>query len=135
MPTVVVVGAGVSGLAVAYRLQQRAPDVAVTVLEQGGRPGGKVWTERARGFQVETGPNGFLDTKPSTTALCRDLGLAARLTAASEAAGKNRYLLLGDRLRPLPGSVGAFLRSDLLSWRGKVSFLLERFRRRRPDPG
>jgi oxygen-dependent protoporphyrinogen oxidase len=134
MPSVVIVGAGISGLAVAYRLHQAAPDVAVTVLEAEPRPGGKIWTERADGFQVEAGPNGFLDTKPSTLALCRDLGLGEHLVAASEAAGKNRYLFLGDRLRLLPGSFGAFLRSDLLSWRGKLNFLLERFRRPRMDP-
>jgi len=130
MSNVIVVGAGISGLAVAYRLQQLAPDVTITILEQGQRPGGKIWTERTGGFQIETGPNGFLDTKPSTAALCRDLGLAPCLIPASEAAGKNRYLFLGGRLRALPGSLGAFLRSDLLSWRGKLSFLLERCRRR-----
>jgi len=131
MSNVIIVGAGISGLAIAYRLQQLAPDVAITVLEQGQRPGGKIWTERADGFQVETGPNAFLDTKPSTIALCRDLGLGTCLVAASAAAAKNRYLFLDGRLRPLPGSFGAFLRSDLLSWRGKVSFLLEPLRPRR----
>src|SRR5579884_4169219 len=98
MPRIVIVGAGISGLSTAYRLQQLLPGAAVTVLERGDRPGGTVWTERGEGFQVETGPNGFLDTKPSTLALCRDVGLGERLVPASEAAGKNRYLFLGDRL-------------------------------------
>jgi oxygen-dependent protoporphyrinogen oxidase len=120
---------------VAYRLQQRAPHVEITVLEQGPRSGGKIWTERRQGFQIETGPNGFLDSKPSTTALCRDVGLEDRLVRASEAAAKNRYLFLDGRLRPLPGNFGAFIRSDLLSWRGKLSFLLERFRRPGKDRG
>src|SRR5262245_41328812 len=111
MSTVVVVGAGISGLAVAYRLQQALPDAEITVLEQRDRPGGTVWTERQEGFQVEAGPNGFLDTKPSTLALCRDLGLADRLIPADEAASKNRYLFLGDRLRRLPGGPGELLRS------------------------
>lgn len=134
MHRVVIVGAGISGLSTAYRLQHLLPGAEITVLERGARPGGTVWTERAEGFQVETGPNGFLDTKPSTRALCRDLGLADRLVPASEAAGKNRYLFLDDRLRRLPGGFGDFLRTDLLSWRGKIGLALERFRPRRKDP-
>ena len=131
MPKTIIIGAGISGLALAFRLQQAAPLLDITILEQRDRPGGTTWTERPDGFQVETGANGFLDSKPSTLALCRDLGLADRLVPASEGAGKNRYLFLGDHLHPLPGSLGSFLRSDLLSWRGKLSFLAERFRRGR----
>src|SRR5207244_608100 len=37
------------------------------------------------------------------------------------------------RLRRLPSSLVTFLKSDLLSWRGKLSVLTERFRRRRAD--
>lgn len=132
MKHVVVVGAGISGLAVAYRLHRLAPDVAVTVLEQGSRPGGTVWTERRDGFQVEVGPNGFLDTKPTTLSLCRDLNLAEQLVMASAAASKNRYLFLDGRLRMLPNSLGSFVRTDLLSWRGKLSLLAERWRFSRP---
>src|SRR5712691_10983601 len=118
MPRIVIVGAGISGLSLAYRLQQLGPQLDITILEERDRPGGTVWTERRDGFQVEAGPNGFLDNKPSTLTLCRDLGLGERLLPASEAAGRNRYLFLDGKLRPLPGSLGAFLRTDLLSWRG-----------------
>jgi oxygen-dependent protoporphyrinogen oxidase len=135
MKQVVIIGAGITGLAAAFRLQQLAPQVEVTLLEQHSRVGGKAWTERQSGFQVETGPNGFLDSKPTTLQLCRDLGLGDRLIAASEAAGKNRYLFLDGKLRALPGSFGALVRSDLLSWRGKLSFLAERLRRRRRETG
>jgi protoporphyrinogen/coproporphyrinogen III oxidase len=130
MSKVIVVGAGISGLSVAYRLLRALPEAEVTVLEQHDRPGGTVWTQRESGFQVETGPNGFLDTKPTTLSLCRDLGLGERLIPASDAASKNRYLFLGDKLRPLPGGLASFLGSDLLSWRGKLGLVLERFRRR-----
>ena len=130
MSQVIVVGGGISGLAVAHRLQQIAPGVTITVLEQGQRPGGKIWTERTQGFQIEVGPNGFLDTKPSTAALCREVGLGDRLIPASKAAAKNRYLFLNGQLRPLPAGLRDFVQSDLLSWRGKIGLLLERFRGR-----
>jgi oxygen-dependent protoporphyrinogen oxidase len=125
MHQVIIVGGGISGLSLAYRLEQADPALEVTVLEQRDRPGGTLWTERRDGFQVETGPNGFLDSKPTTLALCRDLGLGDRLLAANDAASRNRYLFLDGRLRRLPNSLGSFLRSDLLSWRGKLALLGE----------
>ena len=100
---IVIVGGGVSGLTLAYRLEQRLPAAEVVVLEQRPRLGGKVDTLCRDGFRVEAGPNGFLDTNPATLDLCRELGLGDRLTAASEAAGRNRFLLLDGRLRMLPG--------------------------------
>jgi oxygen-dependent protoporphyrinogen oxidase len=134
MARVIIVGAGISGLALAYRLQQLASRTEITLLEQRDRPGGTIWTERRQGFQIEIGPNGFLDNKPSTLSLCRDLGLDTRLVPASEAAGRNRYLFLEGQLRALPNSLGSFLGTDLLTWRGKLALFLERFRRRRDDP-
>jgi oxygen-dependent protoporphyrinogen oxidase len=135
MPRVLIIGAGISGLALAYRLTQRDPSVRVTVLEKNDRPGGTVQTRRRDGFVVEAGPNGFLDTQPSTVTLCRDLGLGDRLIPASEASGRNRYLFLDGRLKPLPNSFATFLKSDLLSGRGKLALLLERFRPPRRDGG
>jgi len=135
MPTILIVGGGLSGLSLAYRLQQAAPHVEITVLEKDDRSGGKIHTETHDGFRVECGPNGFLDTKPTTVALCHDLGLGGRLIAASDSATKNRYLFLRGRLQRLPDSFGSFLRSPVLSWRGKWGLLTERFRAARRDDG
>jgi oxygen-dependent protoporphyrinogen oxidase len=128
MPRVVIVGGGISGLTLAYRLEQRAPDAEVIVLEERPRLGGVIGTERRDGFQIETGPNGFLDNKPFALSLCRELGLSDRLLAASEAARRNRYLFLDGRLRLLPNSLASFLRSDVFSWRTRFLLLAERFR-------
>jgi oxygen-dependent protoporphyrinogen oxidase len=133
MARVVVVGGGISGLTLAYRLQQLAPAAEVTVLEREERPGGKVGTELLKGFRVEIGPNGFLDNNPATRTLCQDLGLADRLVPASDSARRNRFLFLRGRLRLLPSSLLSFLSSDVLSWRAKLSLLMERFRRPRRD--
>jgi len=130
---IVIIGAGISGLTAAFRLQQAMPGAQITVLEQNARPGGTVWTERRDGFQIEVGANGFLDTKPSTAELCRDLELGDSLIAASPTSAKNRYLYLKGQLQPLPSSLMSFLGSKLLSWRGKASLLWERFRSPWPD--
>jgi oxygen-dependent protoporphyrinogen oxidase len=127
---VVVVGAGLSGLSVAFRLRQLRPDVRLTLLEARDRPGGNVGTLVADGFRVETGPNGFLDNKPGTLALCRDLGLGAKLIAASEGSRKNRFVYAGGRIHKLPGSPLGLLTTPLLSVGGKFTLLREPFRRR-----
>lgn len=131
----VVVGAGLSGLSLALRLKQQLPRAEITVLEAGDRPGGTAWTHRQEGWQVELGPNGFLDNKPTTLQLARDVGLEERLVRAAPAAGTNRYLFLGERLERLPAGPGDLLRTPLLSWRGKMSLLAERMRRRRRSRG
>jgi oxygen-dependent protoporphyrinogen oxidase len=131
MARIVIVGGGISGLALATRLEQRLPDVDVLVLERQSRLGGTIDTVRRDGFQIEGGPNGFLDNKPTTLTLCRDVGLDGRLIPASEASGRNRFLFLDGRLRLLPGGLWSFLRSDVLSWRAKLSLFFERWRPRR----
>lgn len=128
MPHVIIVGGGISGLTLAYRLCQAAPSVEVTILESSNRPGGTIWTERRDGFRVEIGPNGFLASKPSTYQLCQELGLGDQLVQATEAASKNRYLFLDGKLKKLPAGLGDLLRTDLLSWRGKLQLVTEAFR-------
>ncbi len=132
MPQFVVVGAGISGLATAFHLQERLPKAEITVLEAAGRPGGTIWTERIEGFQVEVGANGFLDTKPSTLQLCEQLGIRDRLISASDAA-QHRYLFLDGRLLKLPEGLWSFLRSPLLSWRSKWAIFRERSVKPRAD--
>src|SRR5947199_3962592 len=130
MPRVVIAGAGISGLSLAHRLHQLAPAAAITVLDSADRVGGCVRTDRRDGFTVECGPNGFLDSKPATVDLARDVGLGDQMIPASDAAARNRYLFLGRGLDPLPGGLLDLLRSPLLSVRGKLELLAEPVRRR-----
>lgn len=131
MPHVVIVGGGLTGLTVAFRLKRANPGTSVVVLEARGRPGGNIGTEDHGGFRVETGPNGFLDRTPSVPTLCADLGIAGRLIPASDGARKNRYLFLRGRLHRLPRGPLGLLTTPLLSLRGKWQLLTEPFRKNR----
>ncbi|MCI0700884.1 MAG: protoporphyrinogen oxidase [Planctomycetia bacterium] len=135
MPHVVVVGGGLTGLTVAFRLKQFAPSVSVTVLESCARPGGNIQTEEQDGFRVEHGPNGFLDRTPAVPQLVSALGLTDRLIAASEGSRKNRYVFVRDKLRKLPGGPFGLLTTTLLSFRGKLALLSEPWRKSKPPEG
>jgi oxygen-dependent protoporphyrinogen oxidase len=132
MPNVVVVGGGLTGLTVAFRLKQFAPGVSVVVLEPRSAPGGNVATELDRGFRVECGPNGFLDRTPAVPDLVRDLGLSDRLVAASDGSRKNRYVFVGNKLRKLPSGPLGLLTTPLLSLRGKWDLIREPWRKTAP---
>ncbi len=131
--TILIVGGGISGLALAFRLEQTLPDATVQLLEKDTRVGGTISTVEKDGFRVELGPNGFLDNNPATMSLCTDLGIQDQLLAASETARKNRFLFLNQKMHRLPSSLFSFLTTNLLSWRAKLSILTERFRSPRPE--
>ena len=129
MKRVAVVGGGIAGLAVAHAVRRR--DAEVTVLEASSRPGGNIRSERVDGYLCEWGPNGFLDSVPETLALARDLGLAERVQRSDDRA-RRRFIFRDGRLHVLPGGPAAFLRSGLLSWRGKLRIAGEPFAASRP---
>jgi oxygen-dependent protoporphyrinogen oxidase len=133
MPRIVIVGGGISGLVLAYRIEQFLPGAEVTLLEQQAHVGGKIGTLERDGFRVEMGPNGFLDNKPAVLNLCKEIGLGDRLVAASEASGRNRFLFLRDRMRALPSGPWSLLTSNVLSFPAKIRLLLEQYRPRRRE--
>ena len=129
---VVIVGAGVAGLSIAWAIRQRAADVDLVVLERGSRTGGNIHTECIDGYVCEAGPDGFLDNAPPTLALVHALGLDDKLLPSNDAA-RRRYVFRNGRLHEVPTSVGRFVRTPLLSMRGKLRLLAEPFARARTN--
>ena len=129
MKRVVIAGAGIAGLSIAWALRQRQPGIDVVVLERRARTGGNIQTERVDGYTCEAGPDGFLDSAPATLELIGQIGLSARLLPSNDAA-RRRYIVHRGRLCEVPSSIGAVLRTPLLSGRGKLRLALEPFARR-----
>jgi oxygen-dependent protoporphyrinogen oxidase len=129
---IIIVGAGIAGLSIASAIKQRAPDVEVMVLERSARVGGNIRTERLDGYVCEWGPDGFLDNAPATLALARDLALSSRLLPSNDAA-RTRYIFRQGHLCEVPTSIGAFLKSPLLSTRAKLRVMGEPFAASRKD--
>lgn len=136
MKNVVVIGGGVAGLTTALHLADGATTVPgglqVTVLECAESPGGNIGTENDAGYVIERGPNGWLDNAPMTGELIRRLGLESRLQQADPSVAR-RFIFRDGRLHEVPTAPLAFLRSPLLSRRGRARVLLEPLGRRRPE--
>ena len=107
-PQVVIVGAGISGLAAAHALlTARRPDrpLEVTVLEASDRAGGKLLTiDLDDGMPLEAGADSFVVRKPWAVDLCEELGLAEEVV--------------------IPGSWGAFVwtRGELIAYPDRSPF-------------
>ncbi len=130
MRRAVVVGGGISGLAIAREL--RARGVEPLVLESERRAGGKIRSERAGGWLVEHGPSAILARDPAVLELVRALGLEERLAPVLPGA-RSRCLAVRGRLERLPRGPVSFLCSPLLSARGKLRLLGDLFAARGPS--
>ncbi|MEU5390998.1 protoporphyrinogen oxidase [Streptomyces tibetensis] len=94
---VVVIGAGIAGLAAAHRLLDRG--ARVTVLEASGRVGGKLLPGEVAGARVDLGAESLLARRPEAVALAREVGLADRLRPPATATAS---LWTRGALRPFP---------------------------------
>jgi oxygen-dependent protoporphyrinogen oxidase len=142
MKNVVIIGGGITGLATAYYLQQYAhASFETKLIESSPRLGGKILSARQDNFIVEGGPDSFITQKPAAITLCRDLGLADQLIGSS--IGKPTYVWNRGSLHPIPEGMMLmaptmmlpFLRSRLISWRGKLRMGMEFLVPRREETG
>jgi len=111
MARVVVVGAGVAGLACAWRLARAGHEVEV--FEREGAPGGRMRTERRGGFLLDRGAQFLASGYRNLHAALRQLGLADAVRPLARSANA---VLRDGRFEPAEwASPAAFLRSRLLS--------------------
>ncbi len=122
MKKVVIAGAGISGLTAAYALLSKNINLDIAVYEADSRAGGKIWSDRVDGFLCEKGVNGFLDNKPKTLELCKYLKLEP---LKSNDNARRRFIFSNGKLNQLPESPLSFLKSNLLSWPGKLRMMYE----------
>jgi len=115
-----VVGAGTTGLALTHYLADRGVDVVT--FESGSRAGGVVRSGYHEGHVLEYGPQ-RTRLVPEIAELISELDLWRELRIAD--GGLPLYVYADGRLREVPRSVRGFLRTDLLSTRGKLRLLAE----------
>ena len=119
---VAIIGGGISGLTLAWYLQQAG--VPYDVFEADARPGGNLHTwPTPEGYLLETGPN-TLQLSAELQDLLTDLGLTDEIQD-SAAVSQHRYVLRSGKYRQLPGSPPSLLTNGFFSLKAKWSILQE----------
>jgi oxygen-dependent protoporphyrinogen oxidase len=140
---VVVIGGGMAGLAAAEAVLKQLPpatpagalgDRRVTLIEHSGRVGGVLETVRHDGWLVERSADSFLAARPEAVALVDRVGLTGQLIGVDPRV-RRALILHKGRTQPVPagfrliapGRLQSILTTPLLSPRGRLRLLCERF--------
>ncbi len=130
MPRLVVVGAGISGLAAAWSAHTAAARAGVAldvlVLECSDEVGGKARTVTRDGWMVEAGPSGFLGGRAELETLIAASGLTGDVMPANENA-KRRFVYRAGKLRELKPSPVGLAFSGIMSAGGMLRLAMEPF--------
>lgn len=117
-----IVGAGISGLTLAWSLTKQG--LPVQVWEAHSQPGGAIRTLSKEGYLIEAGPNSLQNTDPTIGEFIRELGLESDYLTADRASAR-RYILLGGKPVPTPSSPLSAITTPLLSFGAKLRILRE----------
>ncbi len=136
MKHIVIIGAGITGLAAAHRILERcagaSQSVELRVLEADPQVGGIIKTEERDGFLIERGPDSFITEKPDAISLVRRLGLEPQLIDTN-AAHRRSFVVRNGRLLPVPDGFNLlaparlwpFVTSGIFSWPGKARIAMD----------
>ncbi len=129
---VLIIGAGLSGLAAATFLKHKEPDISLLVIEQGDHPGGAIASHIEEGYLAEAGAHGFLDNSLESRVLVHESGLNQEVEKAplSEFV---RYICLDGQLKLIPQSPGKILRAPLIPLTAKLRVLADLWKKPLPD--
>ena len=131
---VVVIGGGVTGLTVAYRLSMAGAAIEVMVLEAGSAAGGKLRSVAVGDLVLPAAADSFLARKPWAVDLCKELGIELETPGATGAhlwTDAGLVPLIKDAPFGIPGDIGDLFRWPGLSAAGKRRAAQDLLRRAR----
>lgn len=125
MKQVAIIGAGITGLTAAYRIQEwaRGKSIRVTLFETSDRVGGVIRSMVIDGAVLEGGPDSILTRKPEAIRLSQDLGIENELIGTNPHV-KGAYIFRRGQLHPIPQGLemGIPKQLDLLWHTSLLSF-------------
>src|ERR1700721_2755877 len=124
---VIVIGAGISGLACAYRLKHLG--TPVILLEASARVGGLVGSVQKGGFLFESGPQSFQGPETPLEVIPQ-IGIEGELQRADPRAP--RFIYLRGKLQKIPMTPQALMASSLLGLKSRAKIVSEPFKRTKP---
>jgi oxygen-dependent protoporphyrinogen oxidase len=128
---VIIIGAGLTGLSMAYFLRKKGMNV--TVLEKEQHAGGVIKTISENGFVFEAGPSTGVLSSPELASLFGELSHRCTLEIANSGA-KKRYILKNGKWQALPSGPVSAVTTPLFTLRDKFRILGEPFRKPGTDP-
>jgi len=130
-PEVVIIGAGLTGLTMAFYLKKAG--INFLIIDKSAKTGGVIQTIREKGFVYETGPNTGVVSCPEMTELFEDLAGKCELEVADPSA-KRRLIWKDQAWHALPSGLMSAIGTPLFTWGDKFRILGEPFRKKGTDP-
>ncbi|MGM0498316.1 MAG: protoporphyrinogen oxidase [Bacteroidota bacterium] len=127
----VIIGAGLTGLTLAHKLNQKNQDFLV--LEKNSRPGGVIQTKEKNGFVYEAGPNTGIVKYGEVAELFEELSSYCTPEIPDDSV-KKRFIWKNGRWHQLPSGLKGGVQTKLFSWKDKFRILGEPFRKPGKDP-
>lgn len=128
---VAIIGAGITGLSVASRLEQY--DIPFIILEKSDKTGGQIRTCKKNGYTFETGPNTGMISTPEVAELFEYVQPEVRMETAKKISAA-RWIWKGNKFHPLPSDPISGLKSPLFTLNDKIGILFEPFRKKGNNP-
>ncbi len=112
---VIIIGAGISGLSLAYFLQQK--NIPYQLIEKSNEVGGYLQTKKIDKYQFDLGANTIL-TDEFLMNFLQEIGLENEIIEAKDVS-KNRYILKNGKYCALPSKPQHLLFNSFFSWKTK----------------
>lgn len=128
---VVIVGAGLTGLTMAFYLKKAG--INFRIIEKSAKTGGVIQTISEKGFVYETGPNTGVVSNPEMAELFEDLAGKCEIEIADPSA-KRRLIWKNNMWHALPSGLMSAIGTPLFTWYDKFRILGEPFRAKGTDP-
>ncbi len=128
---VTIIGAGLTGLSLAFFLQEKG--ISVVVVEKQNRAGGVMQTLERDGFIYESGPNTGIIARGEVAELFKALAPDCTIELANPQS-KNRWILKKGKWEPIPAGFIKAIKTPLFTLRDKFGILGEPFRKRGDNP-
>ena len=128
---IVIIGAGLTGLTLAYYLKKQGKDVLL--IEKSDKAGGVINTENEDGFVFETGPNTGVVGNPEVAELFEELEGFCEFEGADPSA-KRRLIWKNGKWNALPSGLISAATTPLFTLKDKLKVLGEPFRKKGTNP-
>lgn len=124
----IIIGAGISGLTVAHKLNLNHPERNLLILEKASRAGGCIESHHEGNYIAEIGPHGFLDNCQESRDLLAETGLDQEKVIAP-LLDFVRYVFYNNKLNTIEQTPFKIIKAPLIPWKDKFGVLRDLYKK------